>query len=231
MIEIRKSNERGTANHGWLQAKHSFSFADYYDPEHLGFRDLLVINEDHIAKGSGFATHPHKDMEIVTYVFEGELKHKDSFGNEEVIKKGEMQRMSAGTGIRHSEFNPSQETETKMLQIWIQTEQKDLEPSYEQKDFKDRMSNKPLTLVVSPKGLDDSLKINQQTKFWAGEMVKGEKVEHRLEYDYAWIQVVKGLISVNGKKAEIGDGLALSKEQIVNIESRDESEFILIELR
>ncbi len=229
MIEIRKSEDRGRANHGWLQAKHTFSFANYYDPKFLGFRDLLVINDDEISRGSGFATHPHKDMEIITYVYEGSLKHKDSEGHEMILNKGEVQRMSAGRGIRHSEMNPSHENETKLLQIWIQTQKEGIDPSYEQKKF--QTNTEALTLAVSSDGEKESLKIHQQVKLWVGNFSEKTKLSQVLKLGHAWVQIVKGDITVNGMNAKTGDGLAISNEENLEFSINQESEFILIELR
>lgn len=231
MISIRKSSDRGHFNHGWLDTYHSFSFGDYFDPENMGFRTLRVINEDVIAPGEGFPTHGHRDMEIITYILAGELAHQDSLGNRETIKTGELQRMTAGTGIRHSEFNASEKNPCHLLQIWILPEKKDLKPGYEQKIFQD--TGKNLQLVVAPSTAEskENLVLNQDAKIYLGRMKKGETTSLPLTAGrYAWIQMIQGSLSVNGKNIEKGDGAAISEETKLDLECREKSEFLLFDL-
>ncbi|AUC61459.1 Pirin [Cyanobacterium sp. HL-69] len=229
MITIRPSAERGHVKFDWLNTKHTFSFGSYYDPKYTGFGDLLVINEDKIAPGKGFGTHGHQDMEIVTYVIEGELEHKDSIGNGETISRGEVQRMSAGTGIRHSEFNHSSQKEVHLLQIWIVPAQKNLEPSYEQKIFSEEEKKGKLCLLVSPEGENNSLKIHQNVNVWSAILGENEKIGHSLaNNDYAWIQLVKGELELNNQTINAGDGVAIKEEDLLTIKSNQEdSEFLL----
>ena len=231
MIQIRHANERGYADHGWLKARHSFSFASYYDPEHMGFRQLRVINDDRIAKGGGFPTHPHRDMEIVTYVIEGELSHKDSMGNGSIIRPGEVQRMSAGTGVRHSEFNTG-DGELRLMQIWMVPRANDLRPGYEQKDFGKLRGNK-MKLVVSPDGADGSVSIQQDTRLWASVLDKDKALEHKLgSHKYGWLQVAKGAIEVNGTPLTEGDGAAMVDESVLKIVGKSDkpADFLLFGL-
>lgn len=218
MLTLRKSDDRGQADFGWLKARHSFSFGHYHDPSHMGFRDLRVINEDRIAKGGGFPTHGHRDMEIITYVLEGALEHRDSMGNGEVIRPGEVQVMSAGTGVQHSEFNhaPSQ---THLLQIWIMPDGDGHPPRYEQKVFADEEKADKLRLVVSPDGRDGSLWIHQDALIYAATLTPGAMLSHELTSDrHAWVQVTRGAVSVNGTDLGAGDGAAISRETQVSLE-------------
>ncbi|MBE9221103.1 pirin family protein [Cyanobacterium stanieri LEGE 03274] len=229
MITIRPSAQRGHVLFDWLNTKHTFSFGSYYDPQYTGFGNLLVINEDKIAPAGGFGTHGHRDMEIVTYVIEGELEHKDSIGNGETISRGEVQRMSAGTGIRHSEFNHSSQNEVHLLQIWILPNQQNLEPSYEQKIFSEEEKRGKLCLLVSPDGENNSLKIHQNVNIWSSILGENEEINYSLgSNDYAWIQLVKGQLDFNNNTLNAGDGVAIREEDLLTIKgNQNESEFLL----
>ena len=231
MIEIRRSEERGHANHGWLDTYHSFSFADYYDPAHMGFRDLRVINEDRVAPAQGFPTHGHRDMEIITYVISGELSHRDSMGNGETIRPHEVQRMTAGTGVMHSEYS-SPTDNTHLLQIWILPEKRNLLPSYEQTYFPPEEKQGKLRLVASRGGDDGSVHINQDVKLFASILAKGDTVSHELaEGRHAWIQLINGELEVNGEALRPGDGAAVSEEVSLSLKSgADGTEFLLFDL-
>ncbi len=229
MIKIRKSNERGTANYGWLNAKYSFSFGNYFDPEHTGFRDLLVINQDVIEPDGGFAPHPHKDMEIVTYLIEGELEHKDSIGNSGIIKKGEIQRMSAGSGIRHSEYNPSKDKQTRLLQIWIQTKEKGIEADYENVAF-DQVDG--AKLLITPNGGEQMAKINQDFQLYGVRLKKESTDEIKLEKNrHAWVQMISGEVEVAGEVLKEGDGAAISEIENLSFLALKESEFLVMDLK
>lgn len=232
MINIRRSNERGHANHGWLDTRFSFSFADYYDPAFMGFRDLRVINEDVIEAAQGFPTHGHRDMEIITYVITGEISHRDSMGNGETVKPNEVQRMTAGTGILHSEYSSPTER-THLLQIWIQPEKKNLQPSYEQTFFSPEEKHGKLKLVASRGGDDDSVHINQDVKLYASILKDGEEVSLDLaEGRHAWVQLISGTLDVNGKTLNHGDGAAISSENLLRLKSlADRTEFLLFDLK
>lgn len=232
MIQIRPAKERGHANHGWLDTYHTFSFSDYFDPKHMGFRSLRVINEDWVSGGYGFPTHPHQDMEIITYVLEGSLEHKDSMGTGSTIRPGEVQKMSAGTGIRHSEFNPSKTEAVHLLQIWILPEKKGLKPMYEQKVIPTEEKKGRLRLVGSPEGGDGTVKISQDARLYATELAPGDSIRHELESGrHAWVQVVRGKISLNGKTLQAGDGAAVSNEQKLELAGiGDKSEVLLFDL-
>lgn len=224
MIQVRRSSERGHFDHGWLNTFHTFSFGEYYDPKFMGFRTLRVINEDFIAPGMGFGTHGHRDMEIVTYVLEGEVAHKDSMGNGSTIVPGEVQRMSAGTGIRHSEYNGSKTDRAHMLQIWILPEKDGIEPSYEQKFFPDDEKRGRLRLIASPSAEGGAVKINQDTRVYATMLTEGEKVEHRFGANrYGWVHVALGEVKVNDEVLKSGDGAAISKEDHVTISGNGSS--------
>ena len=231
MIKIRRSNERGHANHGWLDTYHSFSFADYYDPRFMGFRDLRVINEDFIAPAQGFPTHGHRDMEIITYVIDGELSHRDSMGNGETIRPHEVQRMTAGTGVLHSEYS-SPTDKTHLLQIWILPEKQNLQPGYEQKFFAPEEKQGRLRLVASKGGDDGSVHINQDVKLYSSILANGDEVNHRLaEGRHAWIQLISGSLDVNGEILKPGDGAAISDEPSLTIKALENgSEFLLFDL-
>ncbi len=218
MITIRPAEQRGHANHGWLDTYHTFSFADYYDPKHEQFRALRVINEDRVAPGYGFGTHPHRDMEIITYVLEGALAHKDSMGNGSSIVPGEVQRMSAGTGVLHSEFNHSKEEEVHLYQIWLLPERRGIEPSYEQKFFADDEKLNKLRVIASPEAENGAVKIHQDAKLFAAILEDGKSVTHELRQGrYAWVQVARGAVNVNGKELKAGDGAAVSDEAKVTV--------------
>jgi len=231
MITIRRSDDRGKADYGWLDTNYTFSFSDYYDPRFMGFRDLRVINEDFIAPAQGFPTHGHRDMEIITYVISGELSHRDSMGNGETIHPHEVQRMTAGTGVLHSEYS-SPTDKTHLLQIWILPEKKNLTPSYEQKVFTPEEKQGKLRLVASRGGDDGAVHINQDVKLYASILANDERVSHELAPDrHAWIQLISGSLDVNGEKLDPGDGAAISGETLLQIRALgDKSEFLLFDL-
>ena len=230
MITLRKADQRGHANHGWLDSHHSFSFADYYDPAHMGFSALRVINEDRIDGGQGFPTHPHRDMEIITYVVEGALAHKDSMGNTTEMKPGEVQTMSAGTGVRHSEFNHLKDQKTHLLQIWITPAKEGIAPAYGQKKFEFEKA-KGMTLVVSQKGIDGSLPINQDANIYVAKWQKGESSEFKIKQGRrVWIQIVKGSIEVGGKILSAGDALGVTEEELLKMQAGEASEFLFFDL-
>jgi quercetin 2,3-dioxygenase len=231
MITIRPSQERGGGNHGWLNTRHTFSFDQYYDPRFMGFRSLRVINEDVVAPATGFPTHPHRDMEIITYILEGKLEHKDSLGTGSIILPGDGQRMTAGRGIRHSEFNPSQTDRVHLLQIWILPEKNGLEPSYEQKTFPESEKRGKLRVIASRDGREGSVKINQDAQLYVTLLGSGDQVTHDFEKNrYGWLQVAKGAIELNGAKLSQGDGAAISDEQKLTIKGAEESEVLLFDL-
>ena len=231
MINLRRAKERGGGDFGWLNTKHTFSFSDYYDPRWMGFRSLRVINEDYVAPASGFPTHPHSDMEIITYVLEGKLEHKDSLGTGSVILPGDGQRMTAGRGIRHSEYNPSKSEQVHLYQIWILPEKKSLEPSYEQKSFPTEEKQGKLRLIASPDANDGSVKINQDARLYVSLLKPGEEVVHDFgKGRHGWLQVAKGGIAVNGQRLEQGDGAAVSDEPKLTIKGATDSEVLLFDL-
>ncbi|EKQ67692.1 Pirin-related protein [Leptolyngbyaceae cyanobacterium JSC-12] len=235
MITIRRSDERGHANHGWLNSYHTFSFANYYDPDYIHFRDLRVINEDQIAPKNGFPTHPHRDMEILTYVISGALAHKDSLGNVETVVSHEksrgIQRFSAGTGIAHSEFNPSHTESTHLLQIWLFPEAKGLTPSYEQKEFSLAAQPGEWVKLASRDATDGSVTIHQDVKIFATSLDAGERRLYELERDrHAWLQVVSGELVLNGHTLFTGDGAAVSEEQKLVLEANTSAEAVLFDL-
>ena len=231
MIQIRKADERGHFDLGWLDTYHTFSFDQYYDPAHMSFRSLRVINEDRVSPGKGFPTHSHRDMEIITYILEGELKHQDSMGNGSVIRPGDVQRMTAGTGVAHSEFNPSPYEPAHLLQIWILPNQKNLEPGYEQKAFTKEDRQAKLCLIASPDGAEGSVRINQDARVYASLLAVGEAVRHDLgPQRHAWIQVARGSVTVDGEQLEQGDGAAISDELSLRVEGRDGAEILLFDL-
>jgi redox-sensitive bicupin YhaK (pirin superfamily) len=231
MIKIRRSRERGKANYGWLDTKYTFSFSDYYDPKNMGFRDLRVINEDFIEAGQGFPKHGHKDMEIITYMIDGEISHRDSMGNGETVRKNEVQRMTAGTGVLHSEYSSPTE-QTHLLQIWILPEKNGLAPGYEQKYFAPAEKQGKLRLVASRGGDDESISINQDVSLYASILASGEEVSHELaDGRHAWVQVISGEIEVNGEMLLKGDGAAISEEKFLKIRAaEDNTEFLLFDL-
>jgi hypothetical protein len=231
MITVRKARNRGHFNHGWLDTYHTFSFADYYDPEHMGFRTLRVINEDVVAPGQGFGTHPHRDMEIVTYVLEGALEHRDSMGNGSVIRPGDVQRMSAGTGITHSEFNHSKTERVHLLQIWILPETRNLQPSYEQLTFSAEEKTGVLKRIASADGRGGSVTIHQNAAIYASILPPGRSVSHGLGPDRAaWVQVARGSALVNGVKLDQGDGASVVDERDVTTVGREAAEILLFDL-
>jgi redox-sensitive bicupin YhaK (pirin superfamily) len=231
MIQIRKAEDRGHFDHGWLDTYHTFSFGDYQDPEQMGFRSLRVMNEDRVEPGKGFGTHPHRDMEIVTYVLEGALEHKDSMGNGEVLRPGEFQRMSAGTGITHSEFNPSDTEPVHLYQIWLFPERKGIEPSYEQKRFGDDEMTNRLRLVASPDASDGSLMIHQDARIYLAKLDSGKQLVHELAADrHSWLQVLRGSSSLNGHDLNEGDGVTVSNETTLIIQTTADAEIMLFDL-
>jgi quercetin 2,3-dioxygenase len=233
MISIRPSEERGHANHGWLDTHFSFSFADYYDPKHMGFRDLRVINEDRISAGQGFGMHPHRDMEILTYIIEGELSHRDSMGRGATIRQNDVQRMSAGTGVMHSEVNQSTRP-VHLLQIWLLPEAEGLKPSYEDRTFLAEEKQNQLRLIASRGGREGSTTINQDASVYASLLDSGETLELMLKPGrHAWVQLVGGELDVNGKKLATGDGAAISEESKLRLTSAScngQAEFLLFDL-
>jgi len=234
MIQVRRAKERGHADHGWLNTFHSFSFSDYYDPKFMGFRSLRVINEDWVQPGYGFPTHPHRDMEIITVVLEGSLEHKDSMGTGSVIRPGEVQKMSAGTGVRHSEFNHSKSEPVHLYQIWILPEKEGITPMYEQKAIPAEEKQGKLKLVASPSGGNGSsaVKLYQDAELFTTQLAKSDSVEYELnDKRYAWIQVARGAVNVNGQELKAGDGAAVSQEKKLQITgSADQSELLLFDL-
>ncbi|WP_323841849.1 MULTISPECIES: pirin family protein [unclassified Moraxella] len=229
MLYIRKSCERGRANHGWLDAHHSFCFGQYYDPAFMGFSDLKVINEDRVAPTMGFGTHPHKDMEILTYVLAGAIAHKDSMGNVKDFVAGEFQIMSAGTGVTHSEFNPSDSTTLHLLQIWIQPNQFGIAPRYDQKRFDDKQGG---TLILSPNGDDGSFKVYQDAKLWRYQYAKDDKDNILLNQNrHYWLQMVKGDLTINGNAVCQGDGVAMAQISTLDVVADSDCEFLLFDLR
>lgn len=231
MIQVRKAQDRGHANHGWLDTFHTFSFSTYQDRDHMKFRSLRVMNEDTVAPGQGFGTHPHNDMEIVTYVLEGALEHKDSMGNGEVLRPGEFQRMSAGTGITHSEFNPSQDEPVHLYQIWLFPERKGIEPSYEQKRFPEEERHDQMRLVASRDAEDGSLLIHTDARIYLSQISAAEEIWHQLpEGRYGWLQVLRGSVSVNGVELATSDGAAISEETSLKIRANTDAEIMLFDL-
>ena len=231
MYSIRKSDQRGHANHGWLDTYHTFSFAGYYDPEHVHFRHLRVINEDRIAAGQGFGTHPHDNMEIITYVVSGAIAHKDSMGNGSVIRPGEIQAMSAGTGITHSEYNPSDTEQTHLLQIWMIPEKQGLQPDYQQKSYVAFSSANALTLIASNKPDAHAILVHSNVDLYRAELEHGKTVKHTLvEGRHAWLQLIKGSIDVNKYELSSGDGLAVSDAGELNISASADAEFLLFDM-
>lgn len=229
MITIRHAKDRGHANHGWLDTNHTFSFADYYDASFMGFRALRVINEDRVKPGVGFGKHAHRDMEIISYVLEGTLAHSDSMGTGSEIKPGEVQRMSAGTGVTHSEMNPSSEEPVHFLQIWIIPAQPGISPSYEQKKFEDEERRNTLRLVASPDGSEGSVTIHQDVRLYS-TLLDGASVTHEFQSNrYGWLQVTRGEVDVNGQTLQAGDGAAISDESSITLAGRG-AEVLLFDL-
>ena len=231
MITHRKSAERGHLNHGWLDTYHSFSFGSYYDPKQMGFRALRVINEDWVAPAQGFGTHPHNDMEIITYMVSGTLTHRDSMGNEQALRAGEVQAMTAGTGITHSEANQSPDEAVKLLQIWLMPHTEGLVPQYKQTEFATDSKRDQLRLIVSPDARDGSLEIHQDTDIYASVLTAGAELQHNLASKrHAWVQVISGTVTVNGCVANAGDGVALSDESSVTLKATTDTEFLFFDL-
>lgn len=231
MITVRKAEERGHFNFGWLNTYHTFSFGDYFDPRHMGFRSLRVINEDWVKPSVGFPTHPHRDMEIITYILEGALEHRDSMGTGSVIRPGEVQRMSAGTGVTHSERNPSKDEQVHLLQIWIMPDKRNYRPSYEQKAYADEEKRGRLRLIASPDGKDDSVTIHQDARVYASLVEPGQEVTHRLEPNrHAWVQVARGAVEINGTRLNQSDGAAISNEESLVIKGTEPSEILLFDM-
>ncbi|MEE3717165.1 pirin family protein [Tumidithrix elongata RA019] len=229
MLTVRKSEDRGHANHGWLDSYHTFSFANYYDPSHMGFRDLRVINEDYVLGGKGFGTHPHKDMEIVTYVLDGALEHKDSMGNGSVILPGDVQRLTAGTGITHSEYNHSPSDLVHLLQIWILPNQTGVKPGYEQKMFSPAEKHNQLCLIVSSNGENGSVMVHQDVKVYATILDRDATVTHVVPPDrYAWVQVARGAIALNGEVLHAGDAAAVSEAGELHLVGQDDKAEVLV---
>jgi quercetin 2,3-dioxygenase len=231
MITIRKAEERGHFDFGWLNTYHTFSFGEYYDPRNMGFRSLRVINEDFVHAGRGFPTHGHRDMEIITYVLEGGLAHKDSMGNGSIIRPGDVQRMSAGTGVRHSEANPSEDESVHLLQIWILPNKMDVKPGYAEKKFEDEEKRGRLRLVASPDGSDGSVSMHQDARLYASLLDTEQEVTYELAPDrHAWVQVARGAIEINGQPLKQGDGAAISEERELKIVGKEPSEILLFDL-
>jgi quercetin 2,3-dioxygenase len=232
MVTVRRSDDRGHFNHGWLDTYHTFSFADYHDPDHMRFRSLRVINEDRVAPGRGFGMHPHRDMEIITYVLSGELEHRDSMGNRGVIKPGEVQYMAAGTGIVHGEFNPSQTEPVHLMQIWITPNRAGVEPHYEQRPFPALADAGKLTLLASSDGRAGSISINQDAALYAATLRNGQRVSQALESGRAaWIQVLRGGVEVGGVALNAGDGAAVTDEATLTITANgDGAEMLVFDL-
>jgi redox-sensitive bicupin YhaK (pirin superfamily) len=230
MIQIRKANARGHADHGWLKTFHTFSFAGYVDPDQMGFRSLRVMNEDRVDPGQGFGTHRHDNMEIISYVLSGSLEHKDSMGNGEILRPGEFQRISAGSGIAHSEFNPSQVEPVHFYQIWLTPNVRNIEPSYEQKEFRRDEKLGKLRLVASPDGADGSLSIHQDANIFLS-VVDGSEIRHdQAPNRFAWLQVLSGELTLNGESLSTSDGAAIRDETTLSIHGTADSEFMLFDL-
>lgn len=232
MFEIRKSTDRGVANFGWLESHHTFSFGSYYDPMQSGFSDLLVINDDRVKPGKGFDTHGHRDMEIFSYVLSGALEHKDSMGTGSVIYPGDVQMMSAGTGIRHSEFNHSRQELVHFLQIWIVPNQKGVQPRYQQKHFSQEEKQGQLRVIISPDGRDNSLAVYQDVTVYAGCLSAGDEVTYQAAADrYTYIHLAQGTLSVNGTVLEAGDGMKIRQESVIQLTDAEAAEVLVFDLR
>ena len=231
MIAVRHREERGVANFGWLDSRHTFSFGEYHDPENMGFRALRVINEDRVAAGKGFPTHPHRDMEIITYVLDGALEHKDSMGNGSVMRSGDVQRMSAGSGVSHSEYNGSRDTPVHFLQIWVLPDRQGIAPRYDQKTFPDAEKRGRLLLVGSPDGRDGSIVIHQNAQIYASLLGRGDKVAHTLAPGRkGWVQVIRGTVALNNETLRAGDGAAAKDESALTVAALDDAEILLFDL-
>ncbi len=231
MIQIRRAEERGHANHGWLDTNYTFSFSSYYDPRFMGFRALRVINDDRIAPGRGFGTHGHRDMEIITYVLDGALEHRDSMGTGSVIRPGDVQRMSAGTGVQHSEFNGSKTEPLHLLQIWIEPERSGIAPGYEEKRFSDDEKRNVLRLIASRDGRDGSVTIHQDASVYATVLESGREVTHAIDANrHVWVHVARGSATLDGRLLRAGDGAAVSGERSLTLVGEDEAEILLFDL-
>jgi len=231
MIRVRKAAERGHFHHGWLDTHHTFSFGDYYDPAHTGFRSLRVINDDRVQPGQGFGMHGHQDMEIVTYVLDGALEHKDSMGNGSILRAGELQRMTAGTGVRHSEFNPSDKEAVHLYQIWLLPERKGLKPSYEELALGEEEKRGRFRLVASPDGAEGGLTLHQDARLYLASLLPGQTVAHQIERGRAaWLQVLRGSVNFLGNDLSAGDGVAVTDENAVAIQADGPSEVLLFDL-
>lgn len=231
MITLRKAEERGHANHGWLDSHHTFSFANYYDPSHMGFRKLRVINEDYIAGGGGFAPHSHRDMEIITYVLEGALEHQDSMGNRSVIRPGDVQRMSAGTGVTHSEYNHSKTDPVHLLQIWVIPAKAGIEPEYEQKLFTPEEKSGQLRLIASQDGRNGSITVHTDLNLYATVLTEGERVSRSIDRDrHLWVQVARGSVLVNGELLTQGDAVAVEAVPTLEIVGKEKAEVLVFDL-
>ena len=232
MISIRRAEDRGTFDHGWLDTRHTFSFAGYHDPRFMGFRDLRVVNEDRVVPGEGFGEHGHRDMEIVSYVLEGELAHRDRLGNGSTLRAGEVQRMTAGTGIRHAEFNASADRPLHFLQIWILPARTGLAPGWEQRAFPEAERRGRWRVLVSPDGADGSLTIHQDVRLLGALLAPGEEARHELAPGrHAWVQVARGEVTLNGRPLRAGDGAAVSEERLVSVRPVSEADVLLFDLR
>lgn len=231
MLQVRHSDSRGKANHGWLDSKHSFSFGHYHDPEHVGFGPLLVINEDKVMGGQGFGTHGHRDMEIISYVLSGALEHKDSMGTGSVLNYGAVQRMSAGTGVRHSEFNGDRSEQVHFLQIWIQPNETGIPPSYEEKNFTPEHKKGKLALIASPDGRHGSVLIHQNATIYASIMDEGDSLKHELdEGRLGYVHLIRGAVTVNGVHLKAGDALKLSDEPLIKLDQAEDAELLVFDL-
>ncbi len=231
MITIRHADERGQADHGWLNTNFTFSFAHYHDPDHMGFRSLRVLNDDVIGPAGGFPTHGHDNMEIVTYVIEGALEHRDSMGTGSVLRPGDVQRMSAGTGITHSEFNHSKSESLRLIQVWLLPEERGITPEYEEKSFSDDAKRNQLCLMVSADGRNGSMRIHQDASIYSSIIEEGAEIIHSITPGrHVWIQIVRGAIDMNGTLLSEGDGASLSEETVITITGRQETEFLLFDL-
>jgi redox-sensitive bicupin YhaK (pirin superfamily) len=231
MITIRHASERGQSRYSWLESYHTFSFASYHDPRHMGFRDLRVINEDCVQPGGGFGTHSHRNMEIVSWVLSGVLEHKDSLDNGSLIRPGDVQRMTAGTGVTHSEYNHSCAEVVRFLQIWILPEQEGLKPSYEQKNFPEADRLNTLRLIASRNGVDGSVTVHQDASLYSSILDAGRSISHKPEPDrYLWLQLTRGAVTILGESLAQGDGAAISGEEIVKIRADQQAELLLFDL-
>lgn len=230
MTTIRRSKDRGHANHGWLDARHSFSFGDYHDPKWMGFRTLRVINEDQVQPGMGFGTHPHRDMEIITYILSGSLQHRDSMGNGRIIQTGDVQYMAAGSGVQHSEFNPSSTHPVHLLQIWIVPDHRGAKPTYAEKSLAQATSNQ-WHLITSKTGRDGSIPINQDADLWLAKLQSGRSLSHPLNQSrHAWIHVAEGEVEILGQRLQAGDAMAVSGENLLRLEAQADSQVLLFDL-